>query len=193
MVGRFGTFTPIMNQLVAYAATSICAKPPGLPLGKRTPAVKKPCHQNFLSPSYDPASQPVEINVVDMERPKVRKPRIARVPTHPPTNLQKRSIPMTIAIPTMMFVSFSLTFGTMMWQRKTERLATPGLEVTAHTSGRQLSLILEVVGQGNSVLHLDLPPNARRELSADSGFEMQSNDRVIVRSEPFQDLVTQVP
>ena len=382
---RFETLTPIIqiiNQLAAHAATSICGKPPGLPLGKRAPAVKISCHQSYLSPSYDPASQPVEINVVDMpqlvsvanadsrfsaavkrfealaptdqlsvlvfmlsyevgrtafaktsgrtsdehaaaikDKPpshhssdskvvvspgleseprggsdlaeltaaanihfvedyalslhrrnrssscaKARKPRSVRLPKQPPTNSQSFSIPMTISIPMMMIVSFSLTLGTMLWQRKTERVATPELEIAApvaeprgspnlvpvhdtgeppllrprepsklaspqslvkqsivgegdrspgvvpvainiwnrrnrhriegyvwNTSGRQLSLMLEVVGQGNSVLHLDLPPSARRELSAESGFEMQSNDRVIVRSEPFQDLVTEVP
>ena len=196
---------------------------------------------------------------------KARKSRRFRVPDPPLTNLQNPSLPMSISIPMVMIVSFSLTLGIMLWQRHIERLATPELKAAAaplaerrgpsslapvhdadeppplprpikattpqsvaqrsvesegdrspgvvpvainiwnrrnrhriegyvsNTSDKPLSLTLKVVGQGNSVLQLNLPPGARKEFSSDSGFDMQENDRVVVHSEPFQDIVTDVP
>ena len=65
-----------------------------------------------------------------------------------------------------------------------------------NTSNRPLSVTLEVVaadGRGNSTLQLELPAWGRQDFSSDSGFDMQSNDRIVVHSDPYQDITVVVP
>jgi hypothetical protein len=66
----------------------------------------------------------------------------------------------------------------------------------ANTSNKPLSVTLERVGaegRGNSTLSIELPPGGRRDFSSDSGLDLQTNDQVVVHSEPYQDISIQVP